>query len=440
MKMYSLVIIPFNLLTGWVILGFPDPTHGEKEQRYIRAFVIAVSAYLIAANLWQCVLSVPAGYKRSDFRQFYAGAYLVHANNAEHLYDFDTQKEIETRLVSPEPEKFDLPFVSPAYHALLLSPLAAMSYGKAYAAFFALNCALLCLCFALLRPWTSKLRSIYPSLQVAPIAAFLPVGYALMFGQDSILMTALFVTVFLLLGRKMDSPAGAVLALGLFKFQIVIPIVLLFAIWKRWRFVAGFFPVATILCILSVWLVGPTQTKLYVASLFFIAKLKATTYGMAQHPVQWQLMPNIAGFCFGSFNSLLPKWVIASITLVVSFLVLAFTAQRGRRLHESSGLLLLALPAAILIGYHTYMHDLTPLFLPLMVVLDGYLLRGGNNRLDRFIIWTSLAMFIAPAIEEFFPNYTYLGALVLLMFLVAVSIATMTELTRNSICLNPLRP
>jgi hypothetical protein len=89
--------------------------------------------------------------------------------------------------------------------------------------------------------------------------------------------------------------------------------------------------------------------------------------------------------------------------------------------------LLVALPAAILTGYHTYMHDLTPLFLPLIVVLDAYLLREGNNRLDRFIVWTSLAMFIAPAIEQFFPNYTYLGALVVLIFLVAVSIATMTE-------------
>jgi hypothetical protein len=427
MKMYSLAIIPFNLLTGWVILGFPDPTHGEKEQRYVRGFIIAASAYLIAANLWQCVLSVPAGYRRSDFRQFYAGAYLLHTGKAGRLYDFGAQKEVETRLISHEAEKYDLPFVSPAYHALLLSPLAAMSYGKAYAVFFATNCALLCVCFALLRPWTSKLRSIYPSLQITPIAAFLPVGYALMFGQDSILLTSLFVAAFLLLGRQMDSAAGAVLALGLFKFQIVIPIVLLFAIWKRWRFLAGFIPAATILCILSVWLVGPTQTKLYVASLFFIAKLKATAFGMAEHPVQWPLMPNIAGFCFGSFNSLLPKWVIESITVVVSFLVLVFTARRGRRIHESQGLLLVALPAAILTGYHTYMHDLTPLFLPLIVVLDAYLLREGNNRLDRFIVWTSLAMFIAPAIEQFFPNYTYLGALVVLIFLVAVSIATMTE-------------
>jgi hypothetical protein len=84
------------------------------------------------------------------------------------------------------------------------------------------------------------------------------------------------------------------------------------------------------------------------------------------------------------------------------------------------------------------MHDLTPLFLPLIVILDGYLLRGRNNRGDRFVIWTSLAMFIAPAIEEFFPNYTYLGALVLLIFLVAVSIALMTEPSQKAICLNPL--
>src|SRR5438045_1959085 len=109
---------------------------------------------------------------------------------------------------------------------------------------------------------------------------------------------------------------------------------------------------------------------------------------MAQHPVQWQLMPNIAGFCFGSLNLLLPRWAIEGITVIGSFLVLAFTAHRGRRIHESSGLFLLAIPAAILIGYHTYMHDLTPLFLPLIVVLDSYLLRGADSRLNRFIIWT----------------------------------------------------
>jgi hypothetical protein len=387
---------------------------------YVKGLALGIPTYLVAIHMWAWILIAPHFYHRADFRQFYAGAYLVRTGHSHELYDFNAQKAFEDRLVSREPENFELAFVSPGYHALLLTPFSFLPYRLAYISFVGLNFVLLGLCLVLLWPEMQNLRHIFKWLPLAMVLGFYPVGWTLILGQDSIVLTTLLIGAYVLFKKNRDTTAGIVTALALFKFQIVLPIALLFILWKRWRFVKGFMLCALVLGGVSLWLTGIQQSELYVKSLLSIASLKPSS-GMAEHIVYWPTMANVNGLVFGVFDGVFSTLWIKILSILASIGVLAFTARRGSRIQANSILLLLSIPCAVLVGYHTYMHDLTPLLLPTVILLNSFLPSEGGGPTDNKVIARIAAlMFVAPVINSFVPNHTYLAAFVVAGILVAL--------------------
>ena len=89
------------------------------------------------------------------------------------------------------------------------------------------------------------------------ILAFFPVFDCFLQGQDSILLLLLCVLGFNALKKEADVLAGCWLALGAFKFQFIVPIVLLLVIWKRRRVAIGFTVVSRCSCSFRhVWWAG----------------------------------------------------------------------------------------------------------------------------------------------------------------------------------------
>src|SRR5438045_1840347 len=122
-----------------------------------------------------------------------------------------------------------------AYQAVVMVPFSLFRYRTAYLLFLALNLGLLALCFSLLRPHMRNLSAAWSWLPPAMLFTFLPVNVALMQGQDSILLLALLAAAFVALHAGREFAAGALVGLGLFKLQIVIPIAILFFAWRRRR-------------------------------------------------------------------------------------------------------------------------------------------------------------------------------------------------------------
>src|SRR5207247_2793657 len=114
-----------------------------------------------------------------------------------------------------------------------------LPFKMAYISFLFFNVALLWVSFRLLRPRLAALAGVWPWLPGAIFISFLPISAALMQGQDSIVLLTLLAGASVLLDQKRDLPAGALVALGLAKFQICLPIALLFLAWRRWRFCLG---------------------------------------------------------------------------------------------------------------------------------------------------------------------------------------------------------
>src|SRR5579864_311219 len=378
----------------------------------LRGVALGLPVYFVAANLWAVIVIGLQFLHHADFRQFYAGAYLVRTGEAHSLYDFALQKKTEDAVVSPESEQFELPFVSPAYYAVWLVPFSELPYKTAYFVSVVLDLALLVCCALLLKPWTINLRAVYPWLPFAMLAGFPPVGTTFIMGQNSVLMMSLMAAAFVLSAHGRNVSAGSLMALSLFKFQITIPIAIIFLLCRRWRFSLGFGVTAGALAIFSVWLTGIHQAKQYVLSILSLSTVLSRT-GIAQPIVLWNVMANITTLLIKVFHAPTATFWVLMASLGASVALLVFSVRRGY--HKSdSDLLLIAIPCAVLVSYHTYPHDLSVLLLPVIVLVDSVILTLPPSRL---VLNPAALLFVSGAVVYFFPNQIYWLALPVFLLL-----------------------
>src|SRR5206468_3433633 len=136
----------------------------------------------------------------------------------------------EHRLV---PIPTHLPANHLAYEHLLFAPLSLLTYRTAYLVFFALNIVLVVLTIKLLGPSGRTLSERWRFFVPCVVVAFFPIWRALLQGQDSILLLTLLAEAMYVLEER-PVLAGLLVGAGLFKFQIVLPVALLFLLWRQW--------------------------------------------------------------------------------------------------------------------------------------------------------------------------------------------------------------
>ena len=160
-------------------------------------------------------------------------------------HDINKQSEVEDN-IAPWHSSQVLPVNHPAYEYLLFAPLTNLTYRTAYLAWMGINLCLLALCYRLL------LSRCDAWLLSALFLGFAPVVTVLIHGQDSLLLLLLFI----LAVDRGDFRSGLLIGLGAFKVHIILPVLILYMLWRRWRFAAGFLVSAGCAAIVSVVLVG----------------------------------------------------------------------------------------------------------------------------------------------------------------------------------------
>jgi hypothetical protein len=382
---------------------------------YVKACALGIPAYLIGVHLWTWVLTYSLFIGgRADFRQLYASGYMVRTGQRYELYDYDLQKQIENNVVGPS--NTPLPFNHLSYEAIIFAPLSAFSYRTGYFIFLTINLTLLVTSFRLLGPWRNLVR-VYWWLPAALFLAFLPIAAALIQGQDSILLLALFAGALVLLQKSREFKAGVLIGLAAFKFQIAVPVALLFLIWRRWRFFAGFTSSALAALTMSALLVGATQMKLYARSLLSMSTT-ATASDLIRNAITPNNMPNLRGLIFGLGNNYVPNSWAQGAVGVLSVALIAWVASQNR-FREGSHALLVAIPAAALVSYHILIHDLALLLIPLLFALNRFVVSEPDGpRDERLVERSAVFAFCAPLAESFIPGHFYLVSLPILAFLV----------------------
>ncbi len=384
---------------------------------YVRSLALGIPAILLGIQLSGWIGFIPVitdGH--FDFRQLYTAGYMVRSGHASELYVYDVQKAFQDALISRE--QIALPFNHLAYEALLYAPFSLLSWRKAYFAFLALQLALLAISFRFLRPCMGHLAELYRWLPPAMFLVFLPVAATLMQGQDSIVLLTLLSGAAASLDRGREFRAGILLGLALFKFQIVIPIALLFLVWRRWRFTAGFACSAATVGAVSLHLVGLVQAKVYGQSLVSMSVGLASRLDQFRYGISPIAMPNLRGLIFGLANTRFsPLWLQAA-TIAASVFLFLWVAVSAPKKQRGVDALLVAITASAVVSYHFLFHDMSILLIPIALTLNQFIAAEGKGDRDgRLLARVSALMFVAPICESFIPGHFYLVSLPLLALL-----------------------
>ena len=312
-----------------------------------------------------------------DFGQIYSSAFIVREGRAGKLYDTSEQARVEKRLLNRELPRL---LNHPPFEAFFFTPLTHFSLIGAYKIWAVFNISLWILFFHLLyyhAPVPKRLGSC-----MVACFAFFPAWTALMEGQTSLLILFIYALVFMALRRRREFAAGILLGVGLIKFQLVLPFVLISLLRRKWRLAAGFAVVALTLGGISVAVVGLPGVLSYGKLLIDVVKDPGSP---AYEGVLPRDMPSLRGFLdtiLSGTDALI--WTM-SIVVLVSLSIIWLTASRWRRndKDERSGseslMFAMALAVTLITSFHLYYYDLSLMLLPILLVLGSVRWKEGTR-------------------------------------------------------------
>jgi len=305
----------------------------------------------------------------SDFRIFYTAGLILRRGEGRDLYSERLQTQVQRDFAPAVVNKAGaLPYNHPPFEAVLYQPMTYLAYFSAYRLWIVINIVLLAGSIYSLRSWLPTLAGQFPWLLILAPLAFSPIAYALLQGQDSILLFALYCLAFSALRRSQDLRAGACLGLGLFKFHLVLPFAFVLLLHRRWRALLGVGAVAALEAAISWGMVGGKELLYYPGFAWHINRLQ--TPGVIS-PAN---MANIRGLFMG-WNSSIPAHWLEMVVFAASIGLVLWASRQWRPTDFldtrswNSGFSL-CLVVSYLVGYHGYNHDMSFLLLPILLVLE----------------------------------------------------------------------
>jgi hypothetical protein len=327
----------------------------------------AAGVFLLAMTLSHIVL-VPgllpflrSGYP--DFAIFYAAGSMVRHGQSMSLYNLSAQYQVQKQFApNVRIRQAALPYNHPPFEALLFWPFTFLGYWQAYLLWTALNLSMVLASLAVLKRQFAEIGNLPTAFVVLAATGFFPLFGAIMQGQDCTLLLFLYVLAAVTFKKEKDTLTGAILGLGLFRLQLVLPLVLILAV-RRWRLLLGFVPVAGVLALVSLAMVGWHGTADYVR---FVWTLEKTGAGGAIVALG---MPNLRGMIAGLPGMDAGSTLAMVLILASSLAATLITAWQIRAVRDSVLFsFILATIAAVLVSYHALTYDLT-LLLPAVLLL-----------------------------------------------------------------------
>ena len=327
----------------------------------------------------------------TDFPDFYCAARMLLDGHGHQLYDAVLQREYQAHYAG----RVGTLYIHPPFEAVLYLVAAWLPLRRAYRLWSFLNVAVLGagmvrLSKHALQPWDWRIL-------LAASLTFIPVLLCLLQGQDSLLLLLLVILAFTDLRRGRPFTAGCWLGLGLFKFQIVLPVILVLVLTQsgmRKALAKGFSLVALAFAGLSAAISGWPVFGVYPK---FILHLPAEKFA-GVFPVA---MANFRGLTYMVFHgdhsartaaaiSILSLATLTKTLAVWKHTWLASDQRLTSATHEEFDLAFAnTVIFSLLVSYHLNPHDLALLLLPISVLLHHTLAR---NRLPGPRAWATLGL------------------------------------------------
>jgi nitrate reductase NapE component len=381
---------------------------------------MAAMAWLNLQLAWNSRDLLHRGYQ--DFTIFYSAATIVRQGLGHQLYDDTTQYRIQQGFAAAANVRNGyLPYNHPPFEVLIFLPFSLLSYFAAYLLWDLVSLLILLLVLVLLRPRISLLRHVSVAQWLLAWLGFFPTFFALLQGQDNILLLLIFSLVFIFLKGEREFAAGCCLGLGLFRFHLVLPLLLVFVLERRKKAFVGFIFIAFILALISVAIVGAEASWNYPASVWSMEKMMERTGTVVPSG-----MPNLHGLFEGLFADLISRSSSDALLALLSLALVVFAAFLSKPAMAPTFNLgfSLCVIVTIVISYHAFTSDLSLLVLPIVLVADHLEGGGGNCGWMRVaLLGPVLLLFLTP-LHMFLAFYAHrysLMAVVLLFWLGAVA-------------------
>lgn len=374
-------------------MEFPS---GPRRNLALLAMVGGIFIQLIVA--WQLRDQIAAGMP--DFSNFYTAGKIVDLGEGSKLYDFATQARIEgTYTIRANPASF-LRFYHAPFEVLVYAPLALLPFRTAFWVWWGCNAVLWAATLLMLRPHLPALEHHF-DLVILLSSCFFPLLNSECQGQDSVLTLFLWAICYCALQTGRFGTAGTALAFSAYKPQFALPVLLVLGICssQRRRIVGGFALAILGLCTLTFFLVGlrPFQD-------FPHALMGARSSATDLHVLP-EVMPNLRGLAFSALERHTSAEVVGICVACLSAAVLLIAGALwgpGYRPENPSGFNLrfgLLVTGSLLVSYYCYMHDLTPLLLPMFFVSDWLIGSGLASWSKKLLAVCILSLMALPAVS-----------------------------------------
>jgi hypothetical protein len=327
-----------------------------------------------------------------------------------------------------------LPFNHAPYELLPFLPLATLSFQSAHIVWSLISILFLLLaCAILISLTTPKHKVLFSAL----VLSFYPSVMAIKMGQDSAMSLLIMVAVFASLKYRRDVAAGAILALGLYKPQLSLPLAGFLLVSGNWRAIRGFATMGVCLLGISVVMVGWQGVAGLVS--IVLSMDRPTTIVYPAH------MANLRGLFFPLLSLLGSPELTNVFTGVTSLIVYGYSLMLWKRGASADGLIFdlhfsLVVVATVLISYHLYPHDVIILVIPLILTLN-YVIRDqaavtSAHKVFLFVV-VLLYLPLIPIILELTAAFGALvGPVILLYGYLAVEVASLKLVTLQPTLVN----
>jgi hypothetical protein len=402
-------------------------TVAESNRRILPPWLAWSYAALLVITLlfWGVNLrresSVASHAYSRDFLGVYIGARMVAEGHGAQIYDFEVQRKVMDAATAPYARFSLMPFVYPAFVAMLLSPLGKLSLGAALLVWTTVNLAAAF--------WTARLLIEYlPNSTFERLAwavaflAWIPLQLTLIQGQLGLICTLAITGTCVALRKGSQVHAGCWLALGLLKPQLIVFPLLALVIWRYWRAVFVF-------AIALVAILGTSFARLgfwIPGYMKFVWDYNRLGSKVALYPVAMQNWRGLVFAVFKSDASLASHLVLAALTLASLIVaIIMYSAARPPELRLQNSNFFEWEPAfaiGIVLGTlsspHLYLHDWV-VALPAMTILlcvAKEFVSSENIRRRKIailVVWLiGLAPFLAFAVQfGLWPTQSYIQLL-----------------------------
>jgi hypothetical protein len=249
-----------------------------------------------------------------DFPAFYVAGRILNEYPRGNLYNKDLQRKLYIETAPVSDPIFKLYFAYTPFFALFFMPLALLPFSWAFICWILISLGLFAAGFWL--AWSrTGLPIKYRSRSFLIALSFLPFfAWCLLAGQTSA-FGFFWLALAIYLDRKSPFSSGCALAMLLYKPPLLILLVPMLLVTKRWRTLFGFSITAAMLILISVAVIAPSGILSYLEMLNSFSQAKAGTVTRVDI--------DLFSFFFRFVGGVVARWFVLGVAVIVVPLLIA---------------------------------------------------------------------------------------------------------------------